>query len=107
MKKINRMVAWIMILSLIANGMLLNACVNSGGGTKPGTSGTSSISSDLLDPPSFNEAISSFDDGYSSGASWIWADTEVEQGQWVALRKTFYLDKAPTSAIRNEEITFL
>ena len=46
-----------------------------------------------------NEAISSFDDGYSSGASWIWADTKVEQGQWVALRKTFSLDKAPTSAI--------
>ncbi len=110
MKKYNRVVAWIMILTLIANGILLSSCGfwNSPGDSSntedPGVSddtekpGDQEGSSDLVDPPLLNESISSFDDEYKSAASWIWADTETEQGQWVALRKTFRLDKAPTNA---------
>lgn len=111
MKKLKRMVAWIMILSLIANGLLFSSCLfsdnsensgssdNNGSTDIPSNPGGSSSSSDLVDPPLSNESISSFDDGHKSAASWIWADTEVEQGQWVAFRKTLHLDKAPTNAV--------
>ncbi len=44
-------------------------------------------------------AVSTFDDGYELKANWIWADTEVQPGQWVALRKTFVLDEVPESFV--------
>jgi len=41
-------------------------------------------------------AVSVFDDGYELNANWIWADTSVMPGQWVAMRKTFTLDSVPS-----------
>lgn len=110
MKKGNKVVVWLMILTLITNSMLLSACVSLGGSSGSGDSGNSGSSgnsgnsgdsgnSGSGDTPFFDESISSFDDGYNSGANWIWADTAVEQGQWVALRKTFSLDEEPTNAV--------
>ncbi len=43
--------------------------------------------------------VSTFDDGYTLSASWIWADTEPSAGQWVAMRKTFTLDSAPDECV--------
>ncbi len=120
MKKINKVVVWIMILFLLTNIMLLTACGTTGDSGNPGGSGGSGSSGgsggsggsgnpggsgdfvgnfELSDPPLFASAISSFDDGYKSDANWIWTDTPVKQGQWVAMRKTFNLDRAPISAI--------
>ncbi|MBE6636164.1 MAG: hypothetical protein E7617_08295, partial [Ruminococcaceae bacterium] len=45
------------------------------------------------------EPVSSFDDGYELGADWIWADTAVAVGQWVAMRKTFSLQTVPSELI--------
>lgn len=39
--------------------------------------------------------VSAFDDGYELNANWIWANTEVKPGQWIAMRKTFTLDTVP------------
>ena len=43
--------------------------------------------------------ISKFDDDYELNANWIWANTVPKEGQWVALRKTFNLDKVPSECI--------
>ena len=43
--------------------------------------------------------VSVFDDGHDLSASWIWANTEVKPGQWVAMRKTFVLDSVPEEFI--------
>ncbi len=53
----------------------------------------------LDEGPIRHTGISSFDDGYALTANWIWANTPVQEGQWVALRKTFSLKQAPTRAI--------
>ncbi len=41
-------------------------------------------------------SVSVFDDGYELNANWIWAETSVVPGQWVAMRKTFTLDSVPS-----------
>ncbi|MBQ8289581.1 MAG: discoidin domain-containing protein [Clostridia bacterium] len=43
--------------------------------------------------------VSVFDDGYTLGANWIWADTEPAAGQWVAMRKSFTLDEVPSEFV--------
>lgn len=100
MKIINKVVVWLMITVLLANSMLLSACLSpKGSGNYNNSDNSNGSSPDPDDIPTFDEGISSFDDGYISGANWIWADTAIKQGQWVALRKTFNLDEEPVNAV--------
>ena len=71
------------VLFIMALSMILGAS----GAAMFGSAASTTISQD---------SVSLFDDGYDLNANWIWADTSVAPGQWVAMRKTFTLDSVPS-----------
>ena len=86
------------IMRVLAINLLLNACGSKNSDTSSSLN-TSFSTSTSVDVDNYKDGISKFDDGYKLAANWIWADSEVKQGQWVSLRKTFNLNKVPSKFI--------